>query len=228
MRGVHGGGVNEPIQVFIGYDPREAVCYHVCQQSILDNTKHPVCFFPVTGERRDGSNDFVYERFLVPWKMGFMGHAIFMDGDMVVRGDIADLWEHRLYGKVGVQVVKHADYETKHPVKYLGYPNASYPRKNWSSVMLWNCAFYPNRILTPGFVAKQSGSFLHRFQWLKDEQIGTLPPEWNRLVLEQPIAREDKLLHFTIGSPCFAEYADCEGATHWHDALEHALMPIRR
>jgi hypothetical protein len=127
----------------------------------------------------------------------------------------------------GVRVVTQ-NYKTKHPVKYLGYKNEDYPRKNWSSVVVWNCGHLSNRLLTPEFVGSATGSYLHRFQWLQDEQIGGLPPAWNKLVLEQPLEPEDKLRHFTIGTPCFSEYADCDGAEEWHDTLNRALCPISR
>jgi hypothetical protein len=197
--------MSDEIRVFVGYDPREAVAYHVCCQSIIQNTKAQVAFYPVRGERRDGSNDFIYSRFLVPSLCGFRGRAIFLDGDMIVRADIAELWGMDL-AYVGARVVKH-DYQTKHPIKYLGNKNEDYPRKNWSSVILWNCGFFPNRFLTPDNVAKKPGSFLHRFSWLPDEQIGELPREWNRLVLEEPITSGDKIRHYTIGTPCFDEYS---------------------
>jgi hypothetical protein len=197
--------VSEEIRIFVGYDPREAVAYHTCCQSIIEGTKAQVSFTPIRGERRDGSNDFIYARFLVPYLCGYRGRAIFLDGDMIVRGDIAELAEMDT-SYVGARVVKH-DYLTKFPVKYLGNKNENYPRKNWSSVILWNCSFFPNRNLTPEFVAKQPGSFLHRFSWLTDEQIGELPNEWNRLVLEEPMTSGDKIRHYTIGTPCFDEYS---------------------
>ncbi len=217
----------ESIPVFIGYDSREAVAYHVCCQSIMEHASRPVSVHPVTGEQRDGSNAFIYARFLIPWRMGYRGHALFIDGDMIVRDDIAKLWNLRTSSRTGVQVVKH-DYKTKHPVKYLGNKNDDYPRKNWSSVMLWNCGYMPNRMLTPDMVEKASGEFLHRFQWLRDEEIGEIPAQWNRLVLEQEIVPEDKLLHYTIGTPCFSEYSDCDGAEEWHSTLARALAPIKR
>lgn len=197
--------MTEEIRVFVGFDPREAVAYHVCCQSIIENTKAHVSFTPIRGERRDGSNDFVYARFLVPYLCGFRGRAVFLDGDMIVRSDIAELASMDT-SYVGARVVQH-DYKTKHPVKYLGNKNEDYPRKNWSSVILWNCSFFPNRRLSPEFVAKQPGSYLHRFAWLSDQQIGALPSEWNRLVLEEPMTSGDKLRHYTIGTPCFDEYS---------------------
>jgi hypothetical protein len=216
------------LRIFIGFDRREAVAYHTCVQSIIDHTSDPtrLRFTPVTGEQRDGSNSFIYARFLVPFLCGFHGRALFLDGDMLVRSDIAELYEDPMPIEA-VRVVKH-DYKTKHPIKYLGHKNEDYPRKNWSSVVMWNCAHPQNRILYPDFVSQQTGSFLHRFSWLHPEQIGGLPVEWNKLVLEQDLSPDDKLRHFTIGTPCFSEYADCEGAEEWHDTLGRALAPLRR
>jgi hypothetical protein len=174
---------------------------------------------------RDGSNAFIYARFLIPYLCGFNGTALFLDGDMVVRAPIEELFDLAYLPYTGVQVVQH-DYKTKHPVKYLGNKNEDYPRKNWSSVVLWNCGFRPNAVLTPEYIAHRPGSFLHRFGWLKDEQIGSLPESWNRLVLEQDVQPDDKLLHYTIGTPCFAEYADCEGAEHWHATYKRAIQPL--
>lgn len=199
----------ETLRVFIGYDPREAVAYHTCVQSIIENCSEPrrLQFTPVAGERRDGSNDFIYARFLVPYLCGYAGSAVFLDGDMVVRADIAELFSFSLLYN-GVRVVKHA-YTTKYPVKYLGNKNEDYPRKNWSSVILWNCGYHAHSVLTPDFVAQQSGSYLHRFSWLHDSALGELGPEWNRLVLEQDVKPEDKILHYTIGIPPFG-YPDDE------------------
>jgi lipopolysaccharide biosynthesis glycosyltransferase len=215
------GGMIEPIRVFIGFDRREAIAYHVCVQSILEHTDQPVAFYPIWGERRDGSNDFIYSRFMVPYLCGFMGKAIFLDGDMIVRTDIAELWGQDV-SYCGVKVVKH-DYKTRFPTKYLGNKNEDYPRKNWSSVILWNNAYWPHRALTPEFVATQPGEFLHRFAWLKDEQIGDLDKSWNRLCLEQDMAPDDKLRHYTIGTPCFAEYADSD--PEWHKVYKRAIAP---
>jgi hypothetical protein len=215
----------EEVRVFIGYDPREAAAYHCCVQSILEHTDpNRVSIHPMCGDLRDGSNTFIYERFLVPYRCGFKGTAVFLDGDMIVRGDIAELAGLGNLAYTGVSVVKH-DYKTKHPVKYLGNANRDYPRKNWSSVVVWNCGFYPHRVLTHDFVAKSTGEYLHRFSWLRDDQIAPLPEGWNRLVMEQEIKPTDKLLHYTIGTPCFAEYAGCDGADEWHQTYKRMIAP---
>jgi hypothetical protein len=112
-------------------------------------------------------------------------------------------------------VVKH-DYKTRMTEKYMGAPNEDYPRKNWSSVILWNCSSWPNRKLTPSFVQSQPGSYLHRFSWLDDDRIGELPIEWNWLPDEFGENPAAKLLHYTLGTPCFTEFADTPQADEWH------------
>ncbi len=211
-----------PIPVFIGYDPREAIAYHTCVNSIIRNASAPVAIVPValnlfkdyTETHTDGSNHFIYTRFLVPYLMSFTGKAIFIDGDMIVRGDIVELYNSLPINK-DVAVVKH-DYKTKMPVKYLGAKNEDYPRKNWSSVIVWNCSSFPNRKLTPEYVMKASGAELHRFTWLDDDRIAELPPEWNWLPDEYGPNPNAKLLHYTLGTPCFHEFADTPQGEEWH------------
>lgn len=212
----------KPIPIFIGYDPREAIAYHTCVNSIVRNASRPVAIVPLAlnlfkdynETHTDGSNHFIYTRFLVPHLQDYTGHAIFIDGDMIVRGDIAELWDMRDPG-CDVQVVKH-DYQTRMPVKYLGAKNENYPRKNWSSVILWNCSSYPNRCLTPDFVQHSTGSYLHRFSWVNDQRIGELPKEWNWLPDEYGPNADAKLLHYTLGTPCFQEFANTPQGSEWH------------
>jgi lipopolysaccharide biosynthesis glycosyltransferase len=219
--------MKEIIPVFIGYDPREAVAYHTCVNSIIRHSTSPVSIHPValnlfqdyTETHKDGSNQFIYTRFLVPHLMSYKGSAIFIDGDMIVRDDITKLWELNQFAK-DVMVVKH-DYKTRMPVKYLGSKNEDYPRKNWSSVIIWNCFTSPNKKLTPKYVMGATGAKLHRFSWLDDERIGELPIEWNWLPDEFGPNEDAKLLHYTLGAPCFDEFKDTTMAQEWH--YEHAL-----
>jgi lipopolysaccharide biosynthesis glycosyltransferase len=146
--------------------------------------------------------------------MGFSGWAIFADGDMVCQADLAELWSLRDDSKA-VQVVKH-DYKTKAASKYLGNKNENYPRKNWSSMILWNCSHESNRLLTPHFIQSQPGSYLHRFSWLEDELIGDISPEWNWLAIEYPENPDAKLIHYTLGTPCFKDYSDQSMSDVWH------------
>ncbi len=216
-----------PIPIFIGYDPREAVAYHTCANSIIRLASQPVAIIPLAlnlftdyeETHTDGSNHFIYSRFLVPHLMGHTGWAIFIDGDMIVRDDIVKLWNLRRMDR-DVMVVKH-DYKTRMPVKYLGAKNEDYPRKNWSSVILWNCNSWPNRKLTPEFIEKSTGAELHRFTWIDDERIGELPLEWNWLPDEYGANADAKLLHYTLGAPCFHEFATTPQGDEWH--REHML-----
>jgi lipopolysaccharide biosynthesis glycosyltransferase len=154
----------------------------------------------------DGGNKFIYSRFLTPYLMNFSGWAIFADGDMVCQADISELWSLRDKTKA-VQVVKH-DYKTKVAKKYLGNKNEDYPKKNWSSFILWNCSHPKNALLTPEFIQGQPGSYLHSFSWLGDDLIGGLDAEWNWLAIEYPENPNAKLIHYTLGTPCFKDYAD--------------------
>ena len=214
------------IPIFVGYDPSEAVTFHVCVNSIIRHASQPVQIIPIAlnlfpdynETHTDGSNQFVYTRFLVPHLMSFNGWAIYIDGDMVVRDDIVKLWNMKQYDK-DVMVVKH-DYQTRMTEKYMGAKNEDYPRKNWSSVILWNCNAFPNRVLKPNFVQTQTGAYLHRFSWLEDSRIGELPREWNWLPDELGENPDAKLLHYTLGAPCFNEFRDTPQAGEWHKEKE--------
>jgi lipopolysaccharide biosynthesis glycosyltransferase len=213
----------------VGYDPREAAAYHVFCQSVIEHASVPVQFIPLHSPmlrnfdgQRDGTNAFIYSRYLIPHLQGFDGWAVFADGDMLCRTDIAALWRLR-DAQYAVQVVQH-DYETQHPRKYLGTKlendNLQYPKKNWSSLVLWNCGHPSNRILSREFVEDAGGIFLHRFQWLQDEEVGELPVTWNYLVREYPKA-EACLNHYTLGVPGFPEYANDDNG-EWARTLKRA------
>jgi lipopolysaccharide biosynthesis glycosyltransferase len=203
-------------------------------QSIIEKSSIPVRFTPLalntlkdyTETHTDGSNSFIYSRFLVPYLNNFKGMALFLDGDMVVRTDVAELL-YEFDPDEAVKVVKH-HYQTKHPIKYLGAKNEDYPKKNWSSVMLWNCGHHLNKQLTPRFVMEKDGKYLHRFEWLKypEEQVGKLDETWNWLVSEQEYNPDAKLVHYTIGSPCFNGYQDCDYSEEWYNTYKRMIYPL--
>ena len=212
------------IKIVVGFDQREAIAYHAFSQSVLEKSSLPVLFLPLSintlkgykETHNDKSNDFVYSRFLTPYLNNFQGWAIFADGDMVCQSDIRELWDLRDETKA-LQVVMH-DYKTKFNQKYLGNTNENYPRKNWSSLILWNCSHPKHKVLTPDFISNQTGKYLHRFSWLDDEDIGELPIEWNWLAIEYPNHPKAKIVHYTLGTPCFKDYRDSEMSDVWHEA----------
>jgi len=212
---------NKNVKIYIGFDQRESVAYHTFVQSLIDHASIPLDITPLAvktlkgyeEKHEDKSNDFVYSRFLTPFLNDFKGWAIFVDGDMICQTDIKELLDLRDNSKA-LQVVKH-DYKTKANQKYLGNINQDYPRKNWSSVILWNCAHPKHKLLTPDFIANESGKYLHRFSWLEDSEIGELPKEWNWLATEYPNNDQANIIHYTLGTPCFKDYRNTEMSDIW-------------
>ncbi|MAS00124.1 MAG: glycosyltransferase [Nitrosomonadales bacterium] len=212
---------NQKVKIYIGFDQRESVAYHTFVQSLIDHASIPLDITPLAvktlkgyeEKHEDKSNDFVYSRFLTPFLNDFEGWAIFADGDMICQKDIKELLDLKDDSKA-LQVVKH-DYKTKANQKYLGNINQDYPRKNWSSVILWNCKHPKHKILTPDFIANQTGKYLHRFSWLENGDIGELPKEWNWLATEYPNNEQANIIHYTLGTPCFKDYRKTEMADIW-------------
>jgi hypothetical protein len=180
------------IRIFIGYDPREKVAYHALVQSIIENSSEPVSITPIAKKHLGNiyqrtrtvkeSTEFSLTRFLTPYLSGFNGWSIFIDCDMIVTSDIKELWELR-DDQYAVMCVKH-DYTPSSERKFLDQIQTVYPKKNWSSVMLFNNAKCTS--LTPEVVQHEDGLFLHQFKWLESEDlIGEIPHTWNFLVGEE-------------------------------------------
>lgn len=208
------------IRVFIGYDDREAVAYHVLAHSILTRASEPVAIIPLRRgllpffrRRREEteSTDFSITRFLVPFLCGYKGKAVFMDCDMLCQGDVVELIDLARPG-AAVSVVQH-DYQTKAETKFLGNTNVDYSRKNWSSLMVFDCEHEDSRMLSLYEVESRKGLDLHRFSWT--EAIGSLPVEWNWLVGEYEDNAGAQMLHYTLGGPWFLAYAKGPMAGHW-------------
>jgi len=212
----------KPLNIFIGYDKAETVAYHVCAHSIMMNSSVPVSITPLIYDQlpinreKDPlqSTDFTYTRFLVPYLMGYEGVGLFMDCDMLVDCDIAELFALNDPTKA-VSVVKH-DYIPKTKVKFLNNVQSLYPRKNWSSLMLYNAGHDDCKKLTTEVVSRETGKYLHRFEWT--EAIGELDVMYNHLVGEYNNDTEAKIYHYTLGTPCFREVRCCDHSHEWHKA----------
>ena len=140
---------------------------------------------------------------------------------MLVRGDLAELWNAR-DDRYAIQVVKH-DHRPNSDTKFLNQPQTKYQKKNWSSVMLMNCS--KCRALTPDYVNQASGLELHQFKWLEsDDQIGEIEHGWNHLVGYDHYNKNAKNVHFTEGGPYFNEYLDCDFAEEWFEMRERMLF----
>lgn len=219
----------DPLRVFIGYDEREAVGYHVLANSILSTAKAPVSVTPLhlnnlmglyTRRWNSQSTAFSFTRFLVPYLCGYRGWALFLDGDMLVRHDLTKIMNYvdMAAYRHDVLVCKH-DYAPKRTTKFLNNRQTIYPKKNWSSVMLFN-----NRrceALTPEYVNTRPASELHQMHWARS--IGELPLEWNWLVGEYKYNDKAQIAHFTNGLPCFPEYRECDYALEWFNERQRTL-----
>ena len=227
------------LRVFIGYDPVETVAWHTFAHSILRQSSIPVALVPVNLRNLGGiytrprdpkqSNEFSFTRFLVPHLSGYSGLSVFFDCDMLLRCDIAELLEvpKQQLGKA-VYVVKH-DYQPRDDIKYLNTVQYRYPRKNWSSVVLWDCGHAANRSVTPEYVNTTEALNLHRFLWLRDEEIGELNVRWNWLVGEYDEPPADvKNVHWTVGGPYFSEFSKSDFAGEWFAERERMNYVLQR
>jgi lipopolysaccharide biosynthesis glycosyltransferase len=209
------------IPIFIGYDSKVKIAYHVLAESILRNSSTPVTVSPINlsnlkniyTRKQDplASTEFSFSRFLVPHLMDYNGWAIFMDSDMVMLSDITELWNLRKED-YAIQVCKH-DYTPNSKNKFLGNNQTIYAKKNWSSLMLMDCS--KCKTLTPEYVNTRSGLELHQFKWLDENLIGSIPLEWNWLVGEYPYKKDVHNVHFTEGGPYFKDYKNTEYANEW-------------
>lgn len=219
--------MTQPFNIYVGWDSREPIAADVLKHSILKHTSVPVNIIYLQQEKlreaglywRDvdqlASTEFTFTRFLVPYLNNYQGHAIFVDCDFLCVSDLAELI-NSADDKKAVQVVQH-DYTPPEGVKMDGQKQLPYPRKNWSSMILWNCGHKDNRKVDLEFVNTATGQELHRFTWLKDKEIGNLLPEWNWLVGWYREVRDGypKWIHYTLGGPWFDEYKDCEYSDLW-------------
>ena len=222
------------MKVFVGYDPREDIAYQVCKHSILTRQPNANVRPLVQKELRDAgwytrpvdklaSTEFTFTRFLVPELANFEGWAVFMDCDMILTTDIKELFD-QADDKYAVMCVQH-DYTPKEGMKMDGQKQTVYPRKNWSSVVLFNCAHPSNARLTQDMVndPELNGAYFHRFSWLKDEEIGELDHTWNYLVGVYDDIETPKLIHYTEGGPWFENYRNCEFHQLWKKELQEMM-----
>ncbi len=219
----------EVVNVYIGLDEQHQVAYDVCKHSILKNNKkynlniQPINYNNVKNYTRKKikteSTQFSFARFWVPFQSNFKGISVFLDSDFLFLESIdnlLDLYNH----KKAVMCCKH-DYIPTNDIKMDGKIQTIYPRKNWSSLMIFNNEHPKNKALTPWLLNTLTGAYLHRFMWLADRDIGSLPLEWNWLVnwYKQDTDFTPKALHFTEGGPWLKGYKNCEYSELWYNIL---------
>ena len=224
-----------PFRVFIGWDQREPEAYEVAKYSLVRRASVPVEVVPIKLDElrarglyaRDvdplASTEFTYSRFLTPTLAGFNGWALFCDCDFLWLGDVGELLGYTQSAKA-VYCVQH-DYRPRETTKMDGAVQTVYPRKNWSSLMLFNCDHDAVRALAPEVVNRESGAYLHRMQWVADADIGALPVDWNWLEgwNEKPALGTPKAVHFTRGGPWFPQWQDVDYGDLWRIERDEML-----
>jgi lipopolysaccharide biosynthesis glycosyltransferase len=228
----------DPLRIYVGWDSREDIAYQACKQSLLDTASVPIEVIPLKQRllKRDGlywrksdklaSTEFTFTRFLIAEMAQFKGWALFIDCDFIAVEDVKKLFD-QADNKYALMCAQH-DYTPKEGTKMDGRQQLNYPRKNWSSMMLVNCGHPSNATLTKDLVNDPNidGKYLHRFSWLKDNEIGAISHEWNWLVgwYKEPEDGKPKFIHYTEGGPWFEEYKDCEYNLEYYRAERKYLM----
>jgi hypothetical protein len=230
----------EAIKFFVGFDSRRPNDYSGTVRSILDHcpdaTVTPLLLphlralglYTRPTSEKDGilfdeisaapmSTEFAISRFLVPFLCGFKGKAVFVDGDFMFRADPSILVESIEPG-AAVAVVKHNQLVGS-GTKMDGQPQTNYHRKNWSSLIVFNCEHPANAALTPEHVNAVPGRYLHAFAWLNDIDIQGLPFEWNWLEGYDTTKRVPNAVHYTRGTPDVIGY-DLPFADEWRKIQE--------
>lgn len=219
------------LNIYIGYDPREDLAYEVCKFSIEEKSNAKV--FPLKlQELKDrglvtrpndprASTEFTFTRFLVPYLNDFQGWALFVDCDFLFEVSPSELFE-QADDRYAVMVAKHEYNVTDGVSKMDGCVQHAYPRKNWSSCILYNCAHPKNRMLVPEIINNKEMSYLHRFSWLDDTEIGEFSHEYNWLVghYKEPDDGSPKIIHYTLGMPFMQGYENCEYSNEWYHARD--------
>jgi lipopolysaccharide biosynthesis glycosyltransferase len=232
------------VRVFIGYDDREAEAARVAQKTLYAKSRIGAEFLCApklvdaglltrVSDHRGGqdydlvsnapkSTRFAISRFLTPI-ICQSGYALFVDCDVVFIRDVEAMLKEAK-AEHAVSVVKH-DYTTSTQWKMVNQRNDPYPRKNWSSVMLFNCEHPANRRLSLWDINNRPGRDLHRFYWLADSEIGELSPNWNWLVGEQPRPADPGIAHFTLGGPWIEGWKGAEHDEIWLHAAQSRPYP---
>ena len=224
------------MKVFVGYDTREDIAYQVCKHSLESRNKNVEVRPLKQNELREqgwysrpidklASTEFTFTRFLVPELCNFDGWALFCDSDIIFIEDIKELFD-QADNKYAVMCAQH-DYTPKEGVKMDGQTQTVYPRKNWSSVVLFNCGHPSNKKLDISLVNNPdiTGAYLHRFSWLDDSEIGKISHEWNWLTdwYEEGKDGTPKALHYTEGGPWFENYRNCDWHSTWKIELQDMM-----
>jgi lipopolysaccharide biosynthesis glycosyltransferase len=237
-----------PFRVYMGYDSHEDITFEVAKYSLLKYASVPVEVIPLKRPELQArgiytrtqdpkqSTEFTYCRFFVPYLQNYKGWAMFVDDDFLWTKDIAKLLD-MVDDSKALMCVQH-DYKPTVNTKLAGRAQSCYPRKNWSSMVLWNCGHPANEPVKLELINREGGAYLHRFSWIEDDNlIGEIPFEWNFLVDWYPVDEEKDAkeglpgaIHYTEGGPWFPDYRTTDYAAPWFEHMKEyeATLPKQR
>lgn len=198
----------ELMRIYIGYDEKLKEQYNMCEYSIRKHCKDVEI---IKLDKNDliarglytrinnimDATDFSMTRFFVPYLNDFEGVALYIDSDFIMTRSVKEIFDS--FDKTNaIALVKH-NYVSKFDEKANGKVNLRYPRKNWSSLMMFNCGHPSNKILNLEYLNNTDSTMLHSISWLPYPEVGEFPQDYNFLVGEYekiPLG-----LHYTIGEP---------------------------
>ena len=217
--------MKDRVRLFIGHDSKQSAISDTCRLSIQDHSDIRIETIHLSSleagglfwrQQAEGSTDFAFTRFLTPYLKGFYGYAIFCDSDFIWNCDPLDLLD-LIDPMKAVSVVQHNIQKDQiKPFKMYGQKQSWYPRKNWSSLMVFNCDHPFTKRLTPHTVSESPAGYLHEFQWCDNKSIGSIPHTYNYLVGYYNDISDPKAVHYTDGGPWHTGYENVEFADRFN------------
>ena len=218
--------------IYIGFDSSnygQELAWEVCKRSILKNCSDTSKINIIKLEKKklidsgffkrtdkDGATEFTYTRFFVPFLNNYTGYAIFVDSDFLWKCDILELFNNYVHVDKALSCVMHKYENCNDKVKMDNQIQEWYPRKNWSSLIVFNCE-HPSikNNLTIENCNNQSPKWLHRFEYCKDSELLEIEKEYNYLVDYYYDSNNIKALHFTDGGPWHPGYENVSYSDEW-------------
>lgn len=194
--------MDEPLRIFIGTEDSQILAHRVLEHTIRTHASIPVQITPMLNlplpvpENPDhrARVAFTFTRFLIPSLCGYQGRALYLDADMLVFGDVAELARLPFDGKKLL-----CSYQSQLPALWADKKEFR-PGRN-AAVMLLDCSRLPWKVeeIVGGLDEGRYNyeQLVHDQCLVEPDAIAdTIPPEWNHLERYEPGVT--RLLHYTV------------------------------
>lgn len=227
-RGMDYDPLIEPMRVFVGLDESQIVAARVLEHSIRKHASRPVRVIPMldvpTPEPKDpenrGRTGFSFSRFHIPKLAGYRGRALYVDADMQVFTDLAELWDIP-FGDRKVLVTRQDEAPPQ-------WKDADWFKPGRQmSVMLLDCSRLDWDVdeIIGGLDAGRYGyrDLMFDMCIVDADEIGDdIPPRWNHLEHYEPGVTS--LLHYTVVPTQPWKNAENPLTDLWMQELEQAKV----